>query len=487
MGNPTGFQQHQRELAPDRSPHERVHDWNDFHSHVSDAQLREQASRCMDCGTPFCHTGGGRDDTRQTVGCPLANLIPEWNDLVYRDRWQDALERLEKTNNFPEFTGKVCPAPCESACVLAINEPAVTIKNTEWSIIERAFEEGLVVARPPALRSGKRVAVVGSGPAGLACADQLNRAGHRVAVYERADRIGGLLMYGIPNMKLEKHLVERRVELLADAGVEFHAGVEVGASLPAAQLVDDHDAVVLCCGATAPRQLDAPGSDLPGVHQAVPYLTASTKWLLAGADGSPPIDAAGKDVLVLGGGDTGTDCVGTALRQGCRSIAQLEIVPEFPASLPWPTFGRTSFADYGQEEARARFGDDPRQYLTTVAGLVAGDDGNLAFADLVTVEWQEGGGPSPVTGTERRVPCQLLLLSMGFVGPEQPLLEKLGVTRDGRSNASAEYGSFTTNVPGVFAAGDVRRGASLVVWAIMEGRGAARECDRYLMGETLLP
>ena len=487
MGHPTGFKEHQRALAPDRSATERLQDWRDFHTGSDERQLREQASRCMDCGTPFCHTGGGREDTRQTVGCPLTNLIPEWNDLVYRGRWQDAWERLDKTNNFPEFTGKVCPAPCESACVLAINEPAVTIKHTEWSIIERAFEDGLVVARPPVARTGKSVAIVGSGPAGLACADQLNGAGHAVAVYERADRIGGLLMYGIPNMKLEKQLVQRRVQLLAAAGIEFETGVEVGVSIPASQLIDDHDAVVLCCGATEARELGVPGADLPGVYQAVPYLTASTRWLLTGSPGSPPIDAAGKDVLVLGGGDTGTDCVATALRQGCHSLAQLEIVPEFPESQPWPAFGRTSTPDYGQEEAAAKFGEDPRRYLTTVVGLEADDSGHLAFARLVTVEWEAGGGPTPVAGSGRRAPCQLLLLSMGFVGPEQSLLEQLDVSRDGRTNASADYGSFATSVSGVFAAGDVRRGASLVVWAMMEGRGAARECDRYLMGETRLP
>jgi glutamate synthase (NADPH/NADH) small chain len=491
MGKPTGFRDYGRRLAPDRDPLERIEDWRDFHASAAEPALREQAARCMDCGTPFCHTGGGRTDTRQTVGCPLTNLIPEWNDLVYRGRWEEALERLEKTNNFPEFTGKVCPAPCENACVLAINEPAVTIKNTEWSIIERAFAAGAVVAVPPTRRTGKRVAVVGSGPAGLACADQLNKAGHLVTVLERADRIGGLLMYGIPNMKLEKHLVERRVNLLADAGVEFRTGVDVGDNQDPQQLIDEYDATVLCCGATHARPLEVPGGDLSGVHQAVEYLTANTKWLLRGGVGAAPIDASAKDALVVGGGDTGTDCVGTALRQGCRSISQIEIVAEFPERLPWPTFGRTASPDYGQQEAAAKFGHDPRRYTTTVVRFGGDDDGSLATADLIDVAWpaSENGvaGPVPVAGSERTVPCQLALLSMGFLGPEQRLLDQLNLDRDARSNAKAAYGTYTTNLDGVFAAGDVRRGASLVVWAIMEGRGAARECDRYLMGETLLP
>ena len=316
MGKPTGFKEVERHLPPDRAPAERIGDWLDFHGHAPEEQLRSQASRCMDCGTPFCHTGAGRADTRQTVGCPLTNLIPEWNDLVYRGLWHDALHRLHKTNNFPEFTGKVCPAPCESACVLAIIEPAVTIKNTEWSIIERGFEEGWVRPQPPAVRTGKRVAVVGSGPAGLACADQLNKAGHRVTVYERADRIGGLLMYGIPNMKLEKHLVDRRVQLMREEGVEFRTGVEVGRNLSGAELRTQSDAVVLCCGATNPRDLPIPGRELDGVHQAMEYLTVNTKWLLDGEQGRPRIDAAGRDVLVIGGGDTGTDCVGTGHAPG---------------------------------------------------------------------------------------------------------------------------------------------------------------------------
>ena len=486
MGKPTGFKEIDRNLPPDRAPAERIADWLDFHGHAPEGQLRAQASRCMDCGTPFCHTGGGRADTRQTVGCPLNNLIPEWNDLVYRGLWHDALERLHKTNNFPEFTGKVCPAPCESACVLAIIEPAVTIKNTEWAIIERGFDKGWVRATPPAVRTGKRVAVVGSGPAGLGCADQLNKAGHLVTVYERADRIGGLLMYGIPNMKLEKHLVDRRVQLMRDEGVEFLTGVEVGRDIAGPELRQRFDAVVLCCGATKPRDLPIPGRELEGIHPAMEYLTANTRWLLDGAAGRPPIDAAGRDVLVIGGGDTGTDCVGTAMRQRCRSLTQIEIVPEFPAALPWPQFGRTSLPDYGQEEVAAAFGQDPRVYSVTAQRFAGDAASRVSAAHLVDVEWSSGG-PQPVAGSERAIPAGLVLLSMGFLGPEDRVLEQLRLERDDRSNAAAAYGKFTTKVEGVFAAGDIRRGASLVVWAIMEGRGAARECDRYLMGTTLLP
>ncbi len=486
MGKPTGFKEFERRLPPDRAPAERVADWQDFHGHAGDEQLRAQASRCMDCGTPFCHTGDGRADTRQTVGCPLNNLIPEWNDLVYRGLWRDALDRLHKTNNFPEFTGKVCPAPCESACVLAIIEPAVTIKNTEWAIIERGFDSGWVEAAAPAVRTGKRVAVVGSGPAGLACADQLNSAGHLVTVYERADRIGGLLMYGIPNMKLEKHLVDRRVDLMRRSGVEFHTGIEVGRDLSGPDLREQFDAVVLCCGATRPRDLPIPGRELDGIHQAMEYLTANTRWLLDGAAGRPPIDAAGKDVLVIGGGDTGTDCVGTAMRQGCRSLTQIEIVPEFPTGLPWPAFGRTSLPDYGQEEVAAVHGSDPRAYSVTAERFTSDAGNRVSHTRLVDVAW-DAGRPQPVNGSERALPTQLVLLSMGFLGPEDRLLDHLRLERDERSNARAEYGKFDTSLPGVFAAGDVRRGASLVVWAIMEGRGAARECDRYLMGSTLLP
>ncbi|MFM7324428.1 MAG: glutamate synthase small subunit, partial [Nodosilinea sp.] len=418
------------------------------------------------------------------------------NDLVYRGLWQEALERLHKTNNFPEFTGRVCPAPCEGACVLGITNPAVTIKNIEYSIVEKGWESGWITPTPPAQRTGKKVAVIGSGPAGLAAAAQLNSAGHWVTVYERADRPGGLLMYGIPNMKLDKRqVVQRRLEVLEAEGVTFVCNTEIGKHLPAATLLQEYEAVVLCTGATKPRDLTIPGRDLQGIHFAMEFLTANTQAVLDGAPGPQYISAAGQDVVIIGGGDTGTDCVGTSLRHGCRSVTQLEIMPQPPdqraPNNPWPEWPKVYKMDYGQEEAAARFGADPRTYLTTATHLEGDDQGQVKAVHTVQIQWgKDDQGrfvPQPVAGTERVLPAQLVLLAMGFLGPEQPLLESLGLDRDGRSNIKADPGQFTTSIPGVFAAGDCRRGQSLVVWAINEGRGAARECDRYLMGATELP
>jgi glutamate synthase (NADPH/NADH) small chain len=494
MGKPTGFMEFHRELPPDRSPLERVKDWREFHEHFSEVKLREQGARCMDCGVPFCHTG--MLISGMASGCPVNNLIPEWNDLVYRGLWKEALERLHKTNNFPEFTGRVCPAPCEGSCVLGMNEPAVTIKNIECSIIDKGFDEGWVEADPPEKRTGKKVAVVGSGPAGLACATQLNRAGHLVTVFERADRIGGLLMYGIPNMKLEKSIVQRRIDLMAAAGVTFVTNTAVGVDIPAKQLRQDFDAVVLCCGATKPRDLPLPGRELKGIHFAMEFLHANTKSLLDSnlADGRY-LSAAGKNVIVIGGGDTGTDCVGTSMRHQCQSLMQLEILARPPdtrqADNPWPEWPKIYRLDYGQEEAQVRFGADPRVYLTTAEKFVGDGNDHVKELHIVNVEWAKNAAgafvPQRVPGSERVLPADLVLLAMGFLGPEQQILEDLNVERDPRSNAKAEYGQYATNVPGVFAAGDCRRGQSLVVWAIHEGRGAARECDRYLMGRTDLP
>jgi glutamate synthase (NADPH/NADH) small chain len=448
----------------------------------------------MDCGTPFCHTG--HVIAGAASGCPINNLIPEWNDLVYRGKWQEALQRLHKTNNFPEFTGRVCPGPCEGACVLGIIQPPVTIKNIECAIADRGWEEGWIVPHPPGRRTGKRVAIVGSGPAGLSCAAQLNRVGHEVTVFERADRIGGLLMYGIPNMKLDKRVVQRRVELLASEGVRFITRCEVGRDLPAGKLLEDYDAAVLCGGATKPRDLPVEGRNLKGIHFAMEFLTANTRSLLDSQHRNGDfLSAAGKDVIVVGGGDTGTDCVGTSLRHGCNSVLQLEILPKPPDARPpdnpWPQWPRVFRVDYGQEEAAARFGEDPRRYRVTVVRFIGDEHGHVKGVRTVVVDWKKDAQgrpvPVPVPGTEQTLPAQLVLLAMGFLGPEDTLLDQLEIERDARSNARAEYGAFATSRPGIFAAGDMRRGQSLVVWAINEGRGAARECDRYLMGETSLP
>ena len=494
MGKPTGFIDYLRELPLDRSAIERIRDWNEFHFHMEEKNLQQQAARCMDCGIPFCHTGTLLSG--MASGCPVNNLIPEWNDLIYRGLWREALERLHKTNNFPEFTGRVCPAPCEGSCVLGINTPPVTIKNIECAIIDKGWEEGWVVAEAPPKRTEKKVAVVGSGPAGLCAAAQLNRAGHWVTVLERADRIGGLLMYGIPNMKLDKRVVvQRRVDLLAKEGITFVTGAEVGVNYPAKKLLQEFDAVVLCTGATKARDLPVEGRQFQGIHFAMDFLQANTKALLDGKKADNFISAAGKDVMVIGGGDTGTDCVGTAMRHGCKSLVQLEILPRPPedraSDNPWPEWPKVYKLDYGQEEAKALYGGDPRVYLTTAKKFVGGEDEQIKEVHTVEIVWgKDANGrfvPKELAGTEKVRPVQLVLLAMGFLGPEQPLLEQLGVERDARTNAKAEVEKYATNLKGVFAAGDCRRGQSLIVWAFNEGRGAARECDRYLMGQTDLP
>jgi glutamate synthase (NADPH) small chain len=487
MGKPTGFKEFTRQTPAERGPKLRILDWNEFHEHMDIADLRKQGARCMDCGVPFCHSGTMM--AGMASGCPINNLIPEWNDLVYQNHWREALDRLHKTNNFPEFTGRVCPAPCEGSCVLGINNPAVTIKSIECAIIDRGFEEGWVVPQLPSTRTGKSIAIVGSGPAGLAAAAQLNSAGHNVTVYERADRIGGLLMYGIPNMKLEKHIVERRVKLLEEEGVKFVTGVEIGKQIPADKLKSDFDAVILCTGATRPRDLPIPGRDLKGVHFAMEFLWANTKTLLDdGLKNGAPISAKGKNVVVIGGGDTGNDCIGTSMRHGCKSLINLEIVPQSPAERaannPWPQWPRIYRVDYGHAEVEAVFGKDPRSFSTTALEFIGNAAGELTHIKLAEVDATPPFKAK--AGTERIVPCELALLAMGFLGPESPVAEQLGIKLDGRSNYEAEHNKFTTNVPGVFAAGDCRRGQSLIVWAINEGRGVARECDRYLMGKTEL-
>ncbi|HWD20029.1 MAG TPA: glutamate synthase subunit beta [Verrucomicrobiae bacterium] len=493
MGKPTGFIEYLRELPLDRSAVERIRDWNEFHLHLDQGKLRDQAARCMDCGIPFCHTGTLLSG--MASGCPINNLIPEWNDLVYRGLWKDALDRLHKTNNFPDFTGRVCPAPCEGSCVLGLNAPPVTIKNIECTIADRGWDEGWIKPEPPAARTGKKVAVIGSGPAGLCAAAQLNRAGHYVSVFERADRVGGLLMYGIPNMKLDKQLVQRRVDQMSAEGIRFVVNTEVGKDYPAENLLREFDAVVICTGATKPRDLPVEGRNLKGIHFAMDFLQANTKAVLDGEKKGSPLSAQGKDVLVIGGGDTGTDCVGTSMRHLCQSLAQLEILPQPPqdraANNPWPEWPKVYRMDYGQEEAAAKFGADPRVYLTTVKKFVGDASGHVKEAVTVQIQWKKNDKgqfvAEEVEGTEQTRPAQLVLLAMGFLGPEAHLLDKLGVERDGRSNVKAEHNKYETNIRGVFAAGDARRGQSLVVWAFNEGRGAARECDRYLMGSTDLP
>jgi glutamate synthase (NADPH/NADH) small chain len=502
MAKPTGFMEFDRELPPDRPPQERIKDWQEFHLPFPVESLKKQGARCMDCGVPFCHTG--HIINGMASGCPINNLIPEWNDLVYKGLWRQALERLLKTNNFPEFTGRVCPAPCEGACTLGINDPAVTIKSIEHAIIEKGFSEGWIVPTPPAARTGKKVAVVGSGPAGLACADQLNKAGHWVTVFERADRLGGLLTYGIPNMKLEKDVVNRRINLMAAEGIKFVINTEVGKNYPVEKLLKGFDAVVLCGGATKPRDLPVEGRSLTGIHFAMEFLHGNTKNLLDQEHGDvqaldaytyPYISAEGLDVVVIGGGDTGTDCVGTSLRQNCRSLIQLEILSRPPEKRqpdnPWPEWPKVYKLDYGQEEYQALYGKDPRNYTVTTKRFVGDENGRVKEIQTVQVEWVKDAngrfGPREIPGTEQTYPAQLVLLAMGFLGPEETLLGALEVARDERSNVKAEYGKFATSLPGVFSAGDMRRGQSLVVWAINEGRGAARECDRYLMGETSLP
>lgn len=486
--------EYDRESPKERSPKERINDWKEIEIEPGKETLQTQGARCMDCGIPFCHDG--RLLAGMASGCPINNLIPEWNDLVYRGLWRQALDRLHKTNNFPEFTGRVCPAPCEGACVLGINEPPVTIKSIECAIVDRGFEEGWIVPEPPVVRTKKKVAVVGSGPAGLACAAQLNKAGHRVTVFERDDRIGGLLMYGIPNPHLDKDVVQRRIKLLTEEGITFVTNTEVGKDYPAKKLLKEFDAAVLCGGATKPRDLKIEGRELKGIHFAMEFLKGNTKTLMDSQHQDEKyISTKDKYVIVIGGGDTGTDCVATSMRQKCKNLVQFEILPQPPKERapdnPWPQWPKVHVMNYGQQEAAAVFGKDPRYFCIMTKRFVGDSEGALKELHTVKIEWVKGEngrmGPKEIPGTEKAWPAQLVFLALGFLGPEEDLLDQLSIEKDERSNAKAEYGKYATNVKGVFAAGDMRRGQSLVVWAINEGRGAARACDEYLMGSTNLP
>ncbi len=502
MGKATGFLEFNREISPDRKIEERIKDWKEVHQKYASEELaKTQGARCMDCGVPFCQTGAflGRGAT----GCPLGNLIPEFNDLAYKGLWGEAYARLRKTNSFPEFTGRVCPGLCEGACMCGLGFEAVATHNNEWYIVERAWEDGVVKACPPSKRTGKKVAVIGAGPSGLACADQLNQAGHLVTVYERADRPGGLLMYGIPNMKLDKQIILRRIKLMEEEGITFKCGVEVGHDITIEEIKSTYDAVVLCTGSTKPRNLNAPGRELNGIHFAVDYLRGNTKALFAddhfakeGPAPSVEISAKGKHVVIIGGGDTGTDCAATATRQGAKSVTQLEITNPLPdkraPNNPWPEYPFVKKVDYGQEEVAFVYGDDPRMYCMSTEKFLGDDKGNVKELQVVEVSWEKDVSgrvvPVPKEETRKTIPADLVIIAMGFLGPEDTIANALKLHRDARSNIAAEFGTFKTNVNGVFAAGDTRRGQSLVVWAITEGRGAARECDKFLMnGYSSLP
>ncbi|GKX65433.1 glutamate synthase subunit beta [Inconstantimicrobium mannanitabidum] len=487
MGKPTGFLEYERKVSEAESPKDRIQHYNEFHTYLSKEDQEIQGARCMDCGVPFCQSGILIKG--MVSGCPLNNLIPEWNDLIYRGQWKEAVERLLKTNNFPEFTGRVCPAPCEAGCTAGLNGPSVSIKENECSIIERAYEEGVIKPNIPKNRTGKKVAVIGSGPAGLAAADSLNKYGHEVTVFERSDRFGGLLMYGIPNMKLEKRIIERKLDIMRTEGVKFINNANVGQNYKKDDILNEFDAVVLACGASNPRDLKAPGRELKGIYFAVDFLKQNTKSLLdSNHEDDNYISVKDKNVIVIGGGDTGTDCVATSLRHGCKSVKQFEIMGEPPkertANNPWPQWPRVLKVDYGQEEFIEMYGRDPREYNISVKTFEGDESGNLKTVKTVRVNWEknEKGAmvPKEIEGSEEIFEADVVFLAMGFLGAEQYVVDEFKIEQDARSNVKAEYGEFKTNVDKVFTAGDMRRGQSLVVWAIREGRDAATKVNEYL-------
>ena len=494
MGKPTGFIEYNRKEAKASSPKERIKNFNEFHTPLPEEEQKCQAARCMDCGVPFCQSG--MTIKGMTSGCPLNNLIPEWNDLVYEGNWERAYNRLHKTSNFPEFTSRVCPALCEKACTCGLNGEPVCTKENELAIIEKAYANGWAAAKPPVVRTGKKIAVIGSGPAGLAVADQLNTRGHNVTVFERSDRVGGLLRYGIPNMKLEKHIIDRKLDVMREEGVEFVVNANVGADVKAKDILKEYDAVVLACGASNPRDINAPGRDANGIYFAVDFLTSTTKALLDnGLKEGTYISARDKNVVVIGGGDTGNDCVGTCIRHGCKLVTQLEMMPKAPderaESNPWPQWPLVCKTDYGQEEAIAVFGHDPRIYTTTVKEFVKDKKGNLSKLITVSLESKvdEKTGRRmmvPVDGTEKEIPCELVLIAAGFLGTQKYVTDAFGVELNERTNIKTDADSYVTSVNGIFTAGDCHTGQSLVVKAIRQGRDCARAVDQYLMGYTNL-
>ena len=515
MGKPTGFLEYDREVSKAVKPHERIKNFNEFHTPLSRDHQQEQAARCMECGVPFCQSG--MTLMGMTSGCPLHNLVPEWNDLVYTGNWKQAYNRLKKTNNFPEFTGRVCPALCEAACTCGLHGDPVCTRENELSIIEYAYQNGYADPKPPRTRTGKKVAVIGSGPSGLATADQLNKRGHSVTVFERSDRPGGLLMYGIPNMKLEKQIIDRKIDCLKKTGIEFVTGTEIAngknnqnpavakgdemagyltdakvKNIKAEKLLEEYDAVVLACGASNPRDIKVTGRDAKGIYFAVDFLKTTTRSLLNSnfADGKY-VSAKGKKVLVIGGGDTGNDCVGTSIRQGAVAVTQLEMMPKLPetraANNPWPEWPRVLKTDYGQQEAIAKFGHDPRIYETTVKEIVKNKDGQVCAAKCVKLAWEK----DPETGrmnmkeipdSEYTIECDLILIAAGFLGTQKYVADAFGVKLNARTNVETAPGEHKTNVDKVYTCGDMHRGQSLVVWAIREGRDAAKEVDTFLNG-----
>ena len=493
MGKPTGFMDYKREVSKDVLPKERIKNFHEFHEHLSMEKQQLQGARCMECGVPFCQSG--MTIFGMTSGCPLHNLVPEWNDLVYIGNWEQAYNRLVKTNNFPEFTSRVCPALCEAACTCGLNGEPVATKENEYAIIENAYVKGYAAPRPPRVRTGKTVAIVGSGPSGLAAADQLNKRGHRVTVFERSDRIGGLLMYGIPNMKLEKHIVERKVKVMEAEGVAFVTGADVGREIKAEKLLKDFDRVILACGASNPRDINAPGRDAKGIYFAVDFLKANTKSLLdSGFQDGNFVNAKDKNVVIIGGGDTGNDCVGTGIRHGCKSVTQIEMMPKAPderaENNTWPEWPKICRTDYGQEEAIAVFGHDPRIYESTVKEFLKDKNGNLKAVKIVKLSWEkdESGrmNMKEIAGSEQTLPAELVLIAAGFTGSQKYVTDAFKVEINQRTNVNTAPGAYETSVKNVFTAGDMHRGQSLVVWAIREGREAAKAVDESLMGYTNL-